>query len=63
MQKIKNIYCVDPEKNVSQTNRQTDRWTDEQMNRTNLIGTLLQRWWFDYVFQKFEHKIFLNYLV
>ena len=30
MQKIKNIYCVDPEKNVSQTNRQTDRWTDEQ---------------------------------
>ena len=30
MQKTKNIHWVDPEKNVSQTDRQTDRWTDEQ---------------------------------
>ena len=30
MQKIKNIYGVDPEKNVSQTERQTTRWIDEQ---------------------------------
>ena len=29
MQKIKNIHWVDPEKNVSQTDKQTDRETDE----------------------------------
>ena len=34
MQKIKNIHRVDPEKNVSQTDRQRDR----QMNRTDFIG-------------------------
>ena len=32
MQKIKNIYWVDPEKNVSQTDKQADReldrWTE-----------------------------------
>ena len=27
MQKIKKIHRVDPEKNVSQTDGQTDRWT------------------------------------
>ena len=39
MQKIKNIHYIDPEKNVSQTDRQTDG----QMNRTDFIGPLPQR--------------------
>ena len=30
MQKIKNTHCVDPEKNGSQTDGQTERWKDEQ---------------------------------
>ena len=30
MQKIKKIHRVDPEKNASQTNGQTDTWTNEQ---------------------------------
>ena len=45
MQKIKNIHWIDPEKNVSQTVRQTDkqtRQTDGQMNRTDFIGPLPQ---------------------
>ena len=58
MQKIKNINGVDPEKNVSQTDRQTDG----QMARTDFIGPLLQRWRLDHVFQKFGNKMFLNYL-
>ena len=41
---------------------QTYRQTDGQMPRTDFIGPLLQRWRFDRVFQKFENKIFLNYL-
>ena len=58
MQKIKNIHRLDPVKNVSQTDRQTDG----QMKRTDFIGPLPQRWRFDHVFRKFEKKIFLNYL-
>ena len=54
---MKNIHCVDPEKNVSQTDRQKDGL----MNRTDFIGPLLQRWRLDHAFQKFENKI-LNYL-
>ena len=30
MQKIKNTHCVDPEKNASQTDGQTERWKGEQ---------------------------------
>ena len=30
MQKIKKIHQVDPEKNVSGTDEQIGRWTDEQ---------------------------------
>ena len=30
MQKIKKTHRVDSEKNASQTDGQTDRWTDEQ---------------------------------
>ena len=30
MQKIKEINQLDPEKNVSQTDRWTERWTEEQ---------------------------------
>ena len=44
-----------------QTDRQTDRQKDGLMNRTDLIGPLLQRWRFDDAFLKFENKI-LNYL-
>ena len=44
------------------TERQKDRQTDGQMNRTDFLGSLLQRWRFDHVFQKFVNKIFLNYL-
>ena len=44
-----------------QTDRQTDRQKDGLMNRTDLIGPLLQRWRFDHAFLKFENKI-LNYL-
>ena len=29
MQKINKIYRVDPEKNASETDGQTDRWTDQ----------------------------------
>ena len=57
MQKIKNIHYVDPEKNVSQTDTQTDG----QMTRTDFIGPLPQSWTSDHVFQKLENKIFLNY--
>ena len=49
---------VDPAKNVSRTDRQTDRQKDGLMNRTDFIGPLWQRWRFDHVFQKFENKIF-----
>ena len=46
MQKIKNIHWKDPEKNVSQTDRQADRHIGRQtgrqkdglMNRTGFIG-------------------------
>ena len=48
MQTIQNIYWVDSEKNVLQTDRQTmDRWTELTL---------------DHVFQKFKTKMFLNYL-
>ena len=47
MQKNMKTHSVDPEKNGSQADG---------------CRTLLQRWRFDYVFQKFENKIFLNYL-
>ena len=30
MQKFKKIHPLDPDKNVSQTERHKDRWTDEQ---------------------------------
>ena len=30
MQKIKKTHYVDPEKNASQTDGQTDRWTDQK---------------------------------
>ena len=30
MQKIKKTHKVDPEKKASQTDGETDRWTDEQ---------------------------------
>ena len=40
--------------------RQTGRQTDGQMNRTDFIGPLPQRWRFDHVFGKFENKVFLN---
>ena len=62
MQKIKKIDGVDPEKNASQTDGRTDGRTYRQTNRTDFIGSLPQRWWFDHVFRKFENKIFLNYL-
>ena len=62
MHKSKNIHRVDPEKNVSQTERQTDRQTNGQINRTDYIGPFLQKWRFDHVFQEFENKIFLNHL-
>ena len=55
---MKNIHWVDPDKNASKTDRQTNG----QMNRTDYRGPLSQRWRFDHVFQKFENKIFLNYL-
>ena len=58
MQKIKKTHRVNPGKNASQTAGQTDG----QMNRTNFIGPLPQRWRFDHVFRKFENKISLNHL-
>ena len=39
-----------------------DRQTDGEMNKTDFTGPLPQKWRFDYVFRKFENKIFLNYL-
>ena len=48
-------YRLHPEKNVLQTNGQTDG----QTNRTDFIGPLSQRWWLDHVVPKFENKIFL----
>ena len=60
MQKIKKIHGVDPKENESQTDGRTDRQTVGQMNRTDFIGSLPQRWRFDHVFRKFENKIFLN---
>ena len=45
-----------------QVDRQIDRQTDRQMNRTDFIGPLPQRWRLDHVLQKFENKMFLNYL-
>ena len=57
MQNNNKIHRVDPDKNVLETNGQTDRWMDK---RTELLP---QRWRFDHVFQKFENKIFINYLV
>ena len=41
---------VDPEKNLSQTDGQTDG----QTNWTDFIGPLTQKWSFNHVFQKFE---------
>ena len=58
----KNIHRVDPDKNVSQTDRQTDRQTDGLINRTDFIEPLMQRQRFDHVFQKLENKVYLNYL-
>ena len=56
MQKIKNIHWVDPEKNVSQTERQGDRQTNGKMNGTDFIGPFPQRWRFDHVFHEFKNK-------
>ena len=52
MQKIKKIHEVDSQKNVSdkQIDKQTERLTDEQMNRSDFIGPFLQRWRFDHIF-------------
>ena len=54
MQKIKNIHRVNSEKNVTDrlTDRQTDKQADGLMNRTNFIGTLLQKWRFDHIFSE-----------
>ena len=60
MQKIKKTHCVDPEKNTSETDGQTGRWTDEQ---DSFCRTPLQRWSFDHVFPEIREQIFLNYLV
>ena len=49
--KIKKIHWVDPDKNASQIDGQTDRWTDE----LDWGGLIM-------FFQKFEKKIFLNNL-
>ena len=48
IQKIKKIHWVDPEKNVSQTDGQTDGWTNEEewFHRTPSTN----------VFQKFKNK-------
>ena len=43
MQKIKKIHQVDPEKNASQIDGQTDGL----MRRTDFIGAFLERWRFD----------------
>ena len=48
---------VHPGKNVSQTDGEADRWTE---NGSNLIGPLLQRWRFDNVFRKFINNIFFK---
>ena len=40
-----------------------ERQTDGQMNWTDLIGPLLQRWRFDHVFWKFKNKIFFKIIV
>ena len=53
MQKILKIHRVDPEENASQT--------DGQMNRTDLVGHLMQSWRFSHVFRKFENKIWKEY--
>ena len=42
--------------------RSWEKWVDGQMNRTDVTGTLLQRWRFDHVLQKRENKTFQNYL-
>ena len=42
---------------------QTDRRTNGAMNRNDYMEPLPQRCRLDHVFQKFENKIFLNYLV
>ena len=57
MQKIKKIHLIEPEENALKMDGLTDRWTDEH----DFVGPLPQRWRFD-VFQKFENKVFLNYL-
>ena len=43
--------------------RWMERQTDGQMNWTDLIGPLLQRWRFDHVFWKFKNKIFFKIIV
>ena len=53
MQKIKKIHWEDPVESVSQT--ETDRQTDGQMNRTDFIGPLPQKWRF-HVFEKLRIK-------
>ena len=59
--KIKNIHLVDPEKMCHrQTDKQTDRWTNEQNSFYRTPSVKMGK--FDHVFQKFENKIFLNYL-
>ena len=54
--KMKEIHREDPDKNVSQTDEQTDRWTDKQdwLYRTPSAQMEV------YVFQKFKNKSFLN---
>ena len=55
-QKIKKIHGIDPEKNASQTDRQADG----QVNRSDFIGPLPQRWRFNHAYRKFENKVFLT---
>ena len=46
-QKIKKIHGIDPEKNASQTDRQADG----QVNRSDFIGPLPQRWRFNHAYR------------
>ena len=59
MQKIKKTHREDPEKNASQMDEQTDRWTYEQDQFHRAPSTKIE---VRYVFWKFVNKIFSNYL-
>ena len=47
---------------MSQTDGNTDRQTDGQMNRSDFIGSVPKRWRLDHVFWEFENKVLLNCL-